>query len=507
MNNKKFSENHILQNVCSEKGEMFSLFFKEEPKKEEPEKSECKIEAPSSEEEMLTQVEADDRTLNESVEKTQQIIIGSAFRRRKLTSVQLAEKLLKSGEFRILGEDVYFLFGKIYKLATVETLAHYLANTLEDSEIWNLSVNNLRDAADMFLMRYRDKIPKAKLSMGKILFNNGLLDVETGNFVKQTDEDFLLFSVNACYCPDEKIETPVFDKFVETITEGDKRIKKLFCEFLGYLLLHENNGRSFFVLGPERSSGKTSLCLFLERLLGEKQVSHVDIQRLDRDNESVSIKGKILNIQSDSEMRIISPAAVGKIKKIAFNCKNCQDLHMKAEYFRYYPKFIVESATPLKLKESDAMFWSLFTIIPFVKPVAFEDEIDNLFEAIWEERDGIVKKAVKGARRLVANEFEFTTCLTSELLKTQWQYNEIATIGDFIEKCCVIDNKPETRTHTAELYDAYVEFCDDYCIEAITENAFSRTMKKVYELKAFRCKNGGQKPLHGFEGICLKDAN
>lgn len=507
MSNKNFKTKQFPDVTHTHKNEVFSLFLKDEGKQSEQERPEYKTEIPSTEEETLKQVEENDRASKDDIEKTQQIIIGPAFRRRKLTSVQLAEKLLKSGEFRIFGEDIYFLHSKIYKLATVETLAHYLANALEDSEIWNLSVNNLRDAADMFLMRYRDKIPQAQLSTGKILFNNGLLDIETGNFVKQTDDDFLLFSVNACYYPYEKIETPVFDSFVDVLTDGNKDIKKLLVEFLGYVLLHENCGHTFFVLGPARNSGKTTLCLFLERLIGGKQVSNVDLQRLDRTNEIESLKGKVLNIQADSEMRVIAPAAVGQIKRISYKNRTYTDMQNSEEYQRFFPKFIIEASKPLSLKEPDAELWKLITVIPFVKPVAFEDEIEDLLDTLWKERDGIVQKAVKGARRLINNDYEFTDCTVSELLRTQWEHNEVATIGSFIENCCIIDLKSETRTHTADLYDAYLEFCQDTCIDAVTENAFSRTLKGVYDLKTFRCKNGGQKPLRGFEGICLKNAN
>lgn len=427
--------------------------------------------------------------------------------KHKYTSLWLAERLMQECTFRIFCDEIYIQDDGVFKIANVSLLKGHLAKILTDTELSPLTANNLRDAAEMFFLRYSDKIPKAQLRKGQILFSNGLLDVKTGNFVKQTDDDFMLFKVNASYHPDKKIPAPMFKKFINTITNGDKYLKDFFMEFLGYMLLQENCGRSFFVLGPERNSGKTSICLFLERLIGEAHVSYVELQKLDRYNEIESLKGKVLNIQADSEMRVIAPAAVGQIKRISYKNRTYTDMQNSEEYQRFFPKFIIEASKPLILKEPDAELWKSITVIPFVKPVAFEDEIENLLDTLWKERDGIVQKAVKGARRLINNDYEFTDCTVSELLRTQWEHNEVATIGSFIENCCIIDLKPETRTHTADLYDAYLEFCEDTCIDAVTENAFSRTLKGAYDLKTFRCKNGGQKPLRGFEGICLKNAN
>lgn len=412
--------------------------------------------------------------------------------KKKLTSLELASKIFAEGEFRLYNNDIYIFDGQLYKLADTAVLMEFLASILTDAECLHLSANNLKDGVEMFSLRFKCKIKEAKINNRTILFNNGYYDLRDQKFIKRTSDDFVTFKVDANFYPDKKIKTPVFKNFVQNVTDGDEDLKKLLYEFLGYVLLQENNIKTFFLIGGARNSGKTTFCRLIEKLIGKSHISHVELHKFENGANLMALTGKVLNVQYDSAATIVKNQSI-----FSFNSY--------VDDNEYCAKCIIEAYQPLKLQKSASLFWDIMTVIPFLKSATEENK--NLINELWAERDGIIQKAVKGAQRLIKNNYAFTYCYAAELFKRQLEHSEVATIGSFVEKCCVIDFNPDTRTHTAELYDVYCEFCDDNYIDAVTENAFSRSLKGAYGLKTFRCKNGGQRPLHGFEGICLKDAN
>lgn len=258
------------------------------------------------------------------------------------------------------------------------------------------------------------------------------------------------------------------------------------------MLLQENNINTFFLIGGARNSGKTTFCRLIEKLIGKAHISHVELHKFENGANLMALTGKVLNVQYDSAATIVKNQSI-------FNFNSYVDDN------EYGAKCIIEAYQPLKLQKNDSLFWDMMTFIPFFNSVT--DENKKLINELWAERDGIIQKAVKGARRLIENDYMFTNCSTAELQKITWQHNDLVVISAFIDAKCEVDRNAKTRTHTSELYEAFVEYCEDHKMEYVTENEFSRTLRADYALKSFRCKNGGKNSLRGFEGICLKDAN
>lgn len=412
--------------------------------------------------------------------------------KKKLTSLELASKLFAAGKFRLYNKKIYIFDGQIYKFADTSVLMEFLVSILSDEEFFNLSTNNLKDAVEMFSWRFKRKIKEATINNGTILFNNGYYDLRDQKFIKRTSDDFVTFKVDANFYPDKKIKTPVFKNFVQNVTDGDEDLKKLLYEFLGYVLLQENNIKTFFLIGGANNSGKTTFCRLIEKLIGKEHTSHAELNKFENEINVLALTGKAVNIQYDSMATIIRNRAI-----LNFNTFISDDSDGG--------KCIIEAYQPLKLQKNDSLFWDMMTFIPFFNSVT--DENKNLINELWAERDGIIQKAVKGARRLIENDYMFTNCSTAELQKITWQHNDLVVISAFIDAKCEVDRNAKTRTHTSELYEAFVEYCEDHKIEYVTENEFSRTLRADYALKSFRCKNGGKNSLRGFEGICLKDAN
>ena len=376
---------------------------------------------------------------------------------------------------------------------------------LKGFEQSNISYRKLQDTVN--LLRCTAEIQCNSLSVERsvILFNNGLYDLRKDKFVQSSPQKIVFNKVNASYMPDEKYETPVFDKFVENISGGNSQIKKLLLAFLGYCLLPESDAKCFFVLGTAKNSGKSILAHLLGRLVGEANVSHVAIHDFGGQFDLAPILNKALNTAMDLDSDIISKKAVSRIKNLTGG--DMVEINIKHQPHYAYQnraKFVFATNHPIILDQADSAFWDRVVYIPFLYSIPKEDQDKELIDKLFAERDGIVKKAVKAAKKLIKNNYMFPQCDVAEAILQTWRFGKDYSVGEFVKKCCIITTDANVKTYSQDLYTAYCQFCDKEDFDKVSTNQFSRIMTDVFELEPSRWASNGSRSLRGFIGISLK---
>ena len=321
---------------------------------------------------------------------------------------------------------------------------------------------------------YLDELPIQK---GRILFLNGWYDVTARRMIEPTEEDILIHAVNAELRP-ERQPTPVWDKFLETVSGGDASIQVKICEMLGYLLLPEQTGKSFFVLGTAPNSGKSVLAEFLQKLFGAKFTSAVSLHALDSEFALAPLLNKKLNVAMDLPADALSQKAVGSIKTVTGN--DLISVNVKFEPHRQQrltTKFLFGTNSPLILKSPDEAFWQRLEFIPFMKSVPKEEQNRNLLDELWEERTGIVQQGVLGARRLLANNYQFSACKRAENMVRKWAQTDDYYALDFVRDCCVTGD-PNWSSGSSALHQAYCRYCLDRDLSPTSLTTFSRILNE-----------------------------
>ena len=103
--------------------------------------------------------------------------------------------------------------------------------------------------------------------------------------------------IQARFDPDANGEE--WEKFMQTITMGDKQLYKLIQEAFGYALSTYSNARVMFIVFGPSTTGKSLILAILRNIIGEDLVSSVTIQQLEKQEYVAEMNGKKINIAAD----------------------------------------------------------------------------------------------------------------------------------------------------------------------------------------------------------------
>jgi putative DNA primase/helicase len=148
------------------------------------------------------------------------------------------------------------------------------------------------------------KVPGLGKPRDCVVFQNGILDVETGNFVAPDPRFFGLCGLDFEYDPAAKCEQ--FVKFLEEIffDKGrvDRECIRCLLEWIGLNLVADTSFHKIMnLIGPPRS-GKGILVAILTALLGHENVATPKLNQLTRPNGMACLIGKSACVVTDSRV-------------------------------------------------------------------------------------------------------------------------------------------------------------------------------------------------------------
>lgn len=172
----------------------------------------------------------------------------------------------------------------------------------------NLSMTKKREVKDYI----KDKCNNTEESSEQyICLNNGILDMKTLNLLAHTPEIITRNKIKLDYYEQEKNEE--IDIIMKNLAVNDEEIIQLLYEMIGYCLYRGMPFQKVFMLVGNGANGKSTLLNMITRVLGEENVSHVDLKEIAGNRfGKAELYGKLANIADDCSSSYLEDISVMK---------------------------------------------------------------------------------------------------------------------------------------------------------------------------------------------------
>lgn len=309
-----------------------------------------------------------------------------------------------------------------------------------------------------------------------IAFQNGIYDIVDDQLLPFNPEYVITNKIPWNYDPDAVNE--LADKTLNKLACDDASIRALLEECIGYCFFRRNELGKAFILTGDKSNGKSTFLEVVKAILGEQNISALDLKELgDRFNTAMMF-GKMANIGDDIGDDFLQGSQVAIFKKIVTGNR------IKGEYkgltpfeFNPYIKMLFSANDIPRMKDKTGAVLRRLVIIPFNATFSDQDpDYDPFIKYRLCEQESVeylIRIGIEGLKRVIAhNKFTKSEKVEKEIRDYEEENNPIAA---FIEDQGVemIENQP-----TAEVYKRYQVFCADNALTPMSNIVFSKQMNK-----------------------------
>lgn len=281
----------------------------------------------------------------------------------------------------------------------------------------------------------QENIPWENLSEVEVPFQNGVYNAKTRKLRPHRKEDYLKTVWPVQYIP--KAEAPTWDIYLETcfgnLPDFKERVEVL-EEFLGYILIQKAPYKKSLLCSGESNTGKTVLEKVMEGLVGESNVCHLSIDKMDNPREAAPIEGKALNVMSELRFgTILSDSGFKRLVSIGESIQIDPKWQQPRSYHPFCKHVVFTNVKPTIHDHTDAVYNRLI-MLEFPNVISPEQQDPNLPDKLELELEGIAQRALKGLRRLTENKGQFTIppSMEAELLEYKRENNPVF---EFLQEC------------------------------------------------------------------------
>lgn len=426
---------------------------------------------------------------------------------RKVNLSAVLSQLLSSKELMCVFDNNIFAYSdqKYYFSVCTQHQAQVMLMQLLDSyERLYVTPRDIKNALDTIMVLpelQKDLSPRVNIPL--VNCENGVFDLESMTLLKHSPKYGFTRCIHAKY--DKEAQGPVFRKWLDEATGGDKEIKRLLQEVLGYVLSEYICAKVAFMFYGVKDSGKSVLLSVIGRMVGEHNVSHVGIQRLSEPCYGARLKQAKLNIDTDASDAQMKDVGIFKSMVGGLDIIETKELYKNPSSQPCYCKLLfgANSYIPLGHLDSNNLdaFFRRIQIIPFLfsKPVPEQDM--QLNEKMWSERDYIFTWAMKGAKRLINNNFVFTHSTVSEQKLNEYKAQYSPEQCFFSEHLKLMEKSIVSAEEVQSAYEDYAETLGVKIGRYDMKGFISRSYPQVKQKR--KRINGSKNPLAVYEGLAF----
>ena len=221
----------------------------------------------------------------------------------------LAKHVRENGKYLLVRDSgkqallKYVYAGGVYQLYAEDMFKGVIKGFVEEYDPELVKMRVITEAYQQ-LITDLDYIGQEELDACETLinFSNCLLRVEARDVttVPHTPTVFSTIQI-PCRWTGKPSPTPVFDRYLQTLTNGDKALQQLLLEFIGACISNVKGWRmkkALFLVG-DGDTGKSQLKSLVERLLGRENFIGIDLKEIEARFGTGAIYGTRLAGSSD----------------------------------------------------------------------------------------------------------------------------------------------------------------------------------------------------------------
>ena len=328
-----------------------------------------------------------------------------------------------------------------------------------------------------------------------IAFRNGIYNIEDDGFIPFSPEYVITNMIPWDWNPNAYFE--LTDQILNNISTHDEAVRKLLEEMIGSTFYRSNAlaGGKAFILTGTGANGKSTFLDMVKQLLGKRNISVLDLKKLNDRFSTVMMFGKAANIGDDISDEFVVDTA--EFKKIVTG--QSIDAEQKGQ-----PKFnfdpfckLLFSANSIprigKGRDSSAILRRL-VIVPF--NAKFTPDSPDYKPFIGDElqcqesMEYMVQLGLQGLKRVLETR-QYTTneAMQEELQEYEESNNPI--IGFFRE--AENDEVKIEDEVTNVVYRKYNEWCLSNSLQPLSNGEFSKQVKKHFGFKIVDRRVNGKK--------------
>lgn len=351
----------------------------------------------------------------------------------------------------------------------------------------NLKKTQRREVLDyMELITESQQMSEANL----IAFENGVYDLMTGELKPFSSDMVITNKIPWNYNPDAYSE--LADRTLNKLACGDHTIRSLLEECVGYCFYRRNELGKAFILTGDKSNGKSTFLDCMKAILGEQNISALDLKELgDRFNTAMMF-GKLANIGDDIGDDFLQGSQVSIFKKIVTGNRIKAERKGQDPFeFNPYIKLLFSANDIPRMKDKTGAVLRRLVIIPFNATFSKDsDDYDPYIKYKLIEQDSMeyfIRVGIEGLQRVIINQgFTQSEKVQNQLNEYEEENNPIIA---FIADCGVdaIENEP-----TNEVYKRYQVFCAENNMQPMSNIVFSKQINKRLKFEIVHVKLNGQ---------------
>lgn len=327
------------------------------------------------------------------------------------------------------------------------------------------------------LIRENSKAEDANL----IAFENGLYNIVDDSFVEFTPEHIITNKIRWKYNPEAYSE--LADKTLNKIACNDPQIRALLEEAIGYCFYRRNELGKAFILTGGKSNGKSTFLSMVQCLLGDENISSLDLKELGDRFKTAEMFGKLANIGDDIGDEFIANPAIFK-KLVTGERVSAERKGQNPFEFNNYSKLLFSANNIPRIKDKTGAVQRRLTIIPFDARFSADDPDFNPYIKHLLKTDEVmeylINLGIAGLKRVLLNR-KFTGSTKVQKAMDEYEENNNPIIG-FFRECedeeFQIENEP-----TNVVYKRYQEYCLANSLQPMSNIEFSKQVNRILNMR------------------------
>lgn len=321
-----------------------------------------------------------------------------------------------------------------------------------------------------------------------IAFRNGVLDIVTGQMQPFSSDLVITNQIPWDYNPEAYSE--LADDTLNKLACGDPAVRSLLEECIGYCFYRANDYKKSFMLTGKGNNGKSTFLDCVKAILGDGNISALDLKELgDRFSTSMMF-GKLANIGDDISDDFLQGSQVAIFKKVVSGNRIKAERKGQDPFeFNPYVKLLFSANDIPRMKDKTGAVLNRLVIIPFnarFTKYLPSGEIDPdynpkiRYELVEQSSvEYLIRVGVEGLKRIIGNQ-GFSKSDATEQMAEEYDLMNNPIKGFFAEQ----EEGYIFRETVQDIFTRYQLYCNDCGIKPETKISFGKTVAEMFQVES-----------------------